>query len=188
MDNLCLFKNHQYERKYDVKELFELGHDVESLKRTVLPELMNKTRVRSFEKRAHKRSKFDKDVFALIRPTVAEQIDVEDRNMAEIACAVYRSKPIQFGRIHNISMGGLSFRYIVGEERSTQPVMLEILLADCGFYLCNLAFKSIVDVELADDFAINSFEMRQHQIQFDRLTPAQITKLKDFIQNYSRID
>jgi hypothetical protein len=105
--------------------------------------------------------------------------------MGEIACAVYRSKPAKFGRINNISMDGLSFDYIPGREQSSPLLVLDILLADRGFYLANLTFKSISDVKVAADFSMDSIKMRRHHVQFKRPTPAQIRKIQYFIQHYS---
>ena len=166
-------------------ELFEFDYDVANVSRSPLLELMDKNMVKGIEKRAHKRFQVNKDVFALIRPAAAEQLRVADRSMAEIACAVYRSKPVRFGRIDNISMGGLSFRYITGEERSNQALVLDILVAESGFYLENLTFKNISDFEMDDDFEINSFKMRLNRVQFEGLEPAANMKLKHFVKNYS---
>jgi hypothetical protein len=185
MDKIYFVEDIQSDRMNYADELSEFDHDVVDVSSSLLFELMDKNTARSVDKRAHKRFQVNKDAFALIRPAAAEQLRVADRNMAEIACAVYQSKPVRFGRINNISMGGLSFRYIAGEGRSNQSLVLDILLVDYGFYLCNLTFKSIADVEIIDDFAINPFEIRQHHVQFDRLVPAQITKLRGFIHNYS---
>jgi hypothetical protein len=166
-------------------ELSGFNHDIASVSRSLLLELIDKKTVRSVEQRAHKRLQVNKDAFALIRPDAAEQLRVTDRSMAEIACAVYRSKPVRFGRIDNISMGGLSFRYITGEERSNQSLMLDILVADSGFYLENLTFKNIADFEMDDGFTMNSFKMRLNRVQFEGLEPAAIMKLKHFVENYS---
>jgi len=121
----------------------------------------------------------------LIRPVSAKQIRVADRSMGEIACAVYRSKPTQFGRINNINMDGLSFDYIAGREQSSQSLVLDILLADRGFYLANLTFKTICDVKVAADFSMDLIKMRRHHVRFERLAPAQIRKIQYFIQHYS---
>ncbi|MDH4205846.1 MAG: hypothetical protein OEV45_09985 [Desulfobacteraceae bacterium] len=185
MDKIYFVEDIQSDRMNYGNELSEFDHDVASVSRSLLLELMDKNTVKGVEKRAHNRFQVNKDAFALIRPAAAEQIRVTDRSMAEIACAVYRSKPVRFGRINNISMGGLSFRYITGEERSNQSLVLDILVADSGFYLENLTFKNIADFEIADEFAINSFKMRLNRVQFEGLEPAAIMKLKHFVENYS---
>ena len=185
MGKIYFVEDNPPDRMNYANELSEFDHDVTSVSRSLSLELMDKNTVKGVEKRAHKRFQVNKDAVALIRPAAAEQLRVADKSMAEIACTVYRSKPIKFGRINNISMGGLSFRYITGEERSLQSLVLDILVADSGFYLENLTFKNIADFEMDDEFAINSFKMRLNRVQLDRPLPAQITKLRDFIHSYS---
>jgi len=185
MDKIYFVEDNPPDRMNYANELSEFDHDVTSVSRSLSLELMDKNTVKGVEKRAHKRFQVNKDAVALIRPAAAEQLRVADKSMAEIACTVYRSKPIKFGRINNISMGGLSFRYITGEERSLQSLVLDILVADSGFYLENLTFKNIADFEMDDEFAINSFKMRLNRVQFEGPLPAQITKLRDFIHSYS---
>ncbi len=185
MDKIYFVEDNQPDSMSYANEMSGFDHDIASVNRSLLLELMDKDTVRSVEQRAHKRFQVNKDAFALIRPAAAEQLRVADRSMAEIACAVYRSKPVRFGRIDNISMGGLSFRYISGEERSDPSLVLDILVADSGFYLENLTFKNIADFEMDDGFAINSFKMRLNRVQYEGLEPTAIMKLKHFVENYS---
>ena len=185
MDKIYFVEDNQPDCMNYANEMSGFDHDIASVNRSLLLELMDKDTVRSVEQRAHKRFQVNNDAFALIRPAAAEQLRVADRSMAEIACAVYRSKPVRFGRIDNISMGGLSFRYIGGEERSDPSLVLDILVADSGFYLENLTFKNIADFEMDDGFAINSFKMRLNRVQYEGLEPTAIMKLKHFVENYS---
>ena len=165
-------------------ELSEFDHEVASVGPSLLLQLMDKNTVKGVEKRAHKRFRVNNDAFALIRPAASAQLHVANRSMAEIACSVYRSKPVRFGRIDNISMGGLSFRYISGEERSNQSLVLDLLVAESGFYLENLTFKNISDFEMDDEFVINSFKMRLNRVQFEKLEASIVVKLRRFIKNY----
>lgn len=160
-------------------------HDLASVSRPLLPELSDKKTVRNVEQRAHERYQVNKDAFALIRPAAAGHIRVVEKSMAEIACAVYRSEPVRFGRIDTISMGGLSFYYIPREERHHPSLVLDILVADSGFYLENLTFKNVADFEVDDDFANNSFKMRLNRVQFEGLKPAAIMKLKYLFDHYN---
>lgn len=185
MDKIYFVEDIQPGRMTYAGELSEFDHDVASVSRSMFLELMDNNTVKGVEKRVHKRFQVNNDAFALIRPAAAEQIRVSDRSMAEIACSVYRSKPVRFGRIDNISMGGLSFCYISGEERSNQSLVLDILVAESGFYLENLTFKNISDFEMDDEFVINSFKMRLNRVQFEGLEPAAMMKLKHFVENYS---
>ena len=185
MDNIYLYDDNQTDRMYSANELSETDHDVAIMNRSPLLTLIDKNTVKRGDRRVHKRSQVKKRAVALIRPVSVTQLRVADRSMGEIACAVYQSKPAKFGRINNISMDGLSFDYIAGREQSSQSFVLDILLADCGFYLANLTFKSISDVKVADDFSMHTIKMRRHHVRFERLTPAQIRKIQYFIEHYS---
>jgi hypothetical protein len=183
MDKIYLYDDNQTDRMYHVNKLFETDHDVAITNRSPFLTLIDKKTAKRGDRRAHQRFQVKKDAFALIRPVSDTQIHVADRSMAEIACAVYRSKPTQFGRINNISMDGLSFHYIAGRERSSQSLVLDILLADSGFYLASLTFKTISDFKVTADFSMDPIKMRQHRLQFERLTPPQIRKMQYFIKH-----
>ena len=185
MDKIYLFDDNQTDRMYYTNELSEADHDVAIMNRSPFLTLIDKNTVKRGDRRAHKRFQVKKEAVALIRPVSVTQLQVADRSMGEIACAVYRSKPSKFGRINNISMDGLSFDYIAGQEQSSQPLVLDILLANRRFYLANLTFKSISDVIVAGDFSMDPIKMRRHHVRFERLAPAQIRKIQYFIQHYS---
>jgi hypothetical protein len=166
-------------------EISKFDHDTDGANRSLLMQMMDTNPVKRPEKRAHERYPAKKDAFALIRPAGAGHLRIANRSMAQIACAVYRSKPVRFGRIIDIGMGGLVFRYINGEERSIPSLVLDILVADSGFYLEGLMFKDIADMAITDDFTINSFKMRLNRVQFEGLKPAAMVKLKYFVDNYT---
>jgi hypothetical protein len=88
-----------------------------------------------YDQRTCKRFQVMVHAFALIRSALSQPMCLIDRSMGEIACDVFRSKPIKLGRINNISMGGLVFRYIDSLAQSEESPVLDILSADCGFYL-----------------------------------------------------
>jgi hypothetical protein len=166
-------------------EFSEFDNDADGSNRSMLRQMMETNSVKGPEKRAHERFQAKKDAFALIRPAGAGHLCIADQSMAQIACAVYRSKPVRFGRIIDISMGGLLFRYINGEERSIRSLVLDILVADSGFYLEGLMFKDISHMEITDDFTINSIKMQQNRVQFEGLESAAVKKLKYFVENYT---
>ena len=186
MDQLYFLEDiFQPDRMEFADEISDFKHIAEDANQPLLLHMMGKKTSKRPEKRTHERFQAQKDAFALIRSAADEQLCIADRSMAQIACAVYRSKPFRYGRIVNISMGGLLFRYINGEERSSRSQVLDILVADSGFYLENLAFKSIADGEINDDLTINTFKMRLNRVQFERLEPAAKMKLKYFLENYT---
>jgi len=185
MDKNYFFDHNQTDRMYYANELSKADRGVAIVNRSPFLTLIDQNTIKRRDRRAHKRFQVKKDAVALIRPVSAKQIRVADRSMGEIACAVYRSKPTQFGRINNINMDGLSFDYIAGREQSSQSLVLDILLADRGFYLANLTFKTICDVKVAADFSMDLIKMRRHHVRFERLAPAQIRKIQYFIQHCS---
>ena len=184
MDKIYFVEDNPPDRMNYANELSEFDHDVTSVSRSLLLELMDKNTVKGVEKRAHKRFQVNKDAVALIRPAAAEQLRVADKSMAEIACTVYRSKPIKFGRINNISMGGLSFRYIPHREDLKNSSELNISTRDTSFSLEKMPFKSVSDSEIADESS-SSYALKRHGVQFGVLTPSQISQLDYFIQNHT---
>ena len=185
MDKIYLYDNKQTDRMCYTNELSEADHDISIINRSPFLTVIDKNTVKRGNRRAHKRFRVKKQAVALIRPVSVTQLNVADRSMGEIACAVYRSKPVKFGRINTISVDGLSFDYIAGREQSSGSLVLDILLADCGFYLADLTFKPISDVIVAGDVSMDPIKMRRHHVRFERLAPAQIRKIQYFIQHYS---
>jgi hypothetical protein len=136
------------------------------------------------ERRNHTRFQIKKVAFAIIRSVFSKPICLIDRSMGEIACDVFRSKPIMFGRMDDISMNGLLFRYVDSKIQSNESPVLDILLADCGFYLESVLFENISDTEIPEDFPIDSVKMKQLRLQFRKLTPEQKFQLEYLIQNH----
>lgn len=136
------------------------------------------------EYRHHKRYQLTENAFALIRPISAGPLKIRGKSMGCIACAVFNVKPVKLGKIDNISMGGLMFHHADSKEQSNQALVLDILLADCGFYLSDMSFKIITDVVIPDEVFSDAVEIRQVRLQFQQLNVDQQTQLKDFIMNH----
>jgi len=88
------------------------------------------------------------------------------------------------GPVIDISMGGLSFRYVDGKE-TTNGSYINILLTEANFYLENVPVKTILDCEIPDKSASSAIAMRRGGLQFGGLTHNQASQLKFFIENYS---
>lgn len=140
---------------------------------------------KGYERRTSKRFQVKVHAFALVRSAHSQPICLIDRSMGEIACDMFKSKPIKLGRINNISMGGLVFRYIESQAQSNESSVLDILFADCGFYLGNVPFKTISDIELSEDVSIDSIKMNQLRVQFKKITLNQKIQLDYFIRNHA---
>jgi len=130
------------------------------------------------------RFQLNKNAFALIRSIHTGPLKIYGKSMGSIACAVFNAKPAKLGKIDNISMGGLMFHHVDSKTQLSKALVLDILLADCGFYLANMPFKTITDGVVPDDIPDNLLEMRQIRLQFQKLNVDQLDKLKKFIFNH----
>ncbi len=137
----------------------------------------------SEDRRKHQRFIAMGGAFAIIRSRPSGLGQIETMSRGEIAIAVFRSNPIQKGQIINISRRGLSFRYFAGEAQQGQPGELDILFADIKFYLGNIPFRIISDVEADNEFPSSSQKRKLLRVQFGELDSHQISQLDYFIQN-----
>jgi hypothetical protein len=166
------------------KGLIDDDYEITPLDFSLLSDLDYQKIGKVYDQRTCKRFQLKVHAFALIRSALSQPICLIDRSMGEIACDVFRSKPIKLGRINNISMDGLVLRYIDSQAQSDESPVLDILSADCGFYLGNVSFKTMSDIEIAEDVPINSVKMRQLRVQFNKLTRNQKIQLDNFIRNH----
>ena len=166
------------------KGLIDDDYEITPLDFSLLSDLDYQKMEKGYERRTCERFQVKAHAFALIRSVSSQPICLIDRSMGEIACDMFKSKPIKLGRINNISMGGLVFRYIESQAQSNESSVLDILFADYGFYLGNVSFKTISDIELSEDVPIDSVKMKQLRMQFKKITPKQKIQLDYFIRNH----
>jgi hypothetical protein len=124
-----------------------------------------------------------KGAFAFIRSAPSKLSQIKDMSRGEIAIAMFKSKPIRKGQIINISRSGLSFRYFPGEGQSNQPGELDILFADIRFYVENLPFKTISDLDVDSEFAYSSLKRKLLRVRFGKMDSHQKAQLDYFIEN-----
>ncbi len=88
--------------------------------------------------------------------------------------------------LKDLSMNGLAFCYPDnGRTATEESYKLDILLADCDFYLEDLSFKSVSDFKLDDDFPFSSIKTRQLGLRFKDLKRSQVSKLKYLIHHHT---
>ncbi len=92
------------------------------------------------------------------------------------AIVVLKSHPPTLGKIVDVSLDGLSFRYLHDPLRLRHTGVLDIFRVGGGFCLEKAVFK-IVATEKMDAFA------ERFHIQFKGLNRRQKVKLKKFIEN-----
>ena len=122
---------------------------------------MAKTREDRVERREHKRFQAPKGVFIELGP-----------------------HDVQVGRLRNISMDGLEFRYL-GVEEPISGSYVDIFMTKGDFYLGKLPIKIISDVRVVETTSSNEITLRECWVKFEELTPEQEAKLKEFIETHT---
>ena len=91
------------------------------------------------------------------------------------AIVVLKSQPSTMGKLIDISMQGLSFRYIHNLERLNQTNVLDIFQSKGGFYLGRAEFSNVANAKLSDF-------VRRFSVQFRGLSRRQKSRLENFIE------
>ena len=92
------------------------------------------------------------------------------------AIVVLKSYPSTVGKLIDISMDGLSFRYIHNLQRLYRTSELDIFQSNAGFYLGRASFET-VSSERISDF------VRRLSVQFTGLSRNQRLRLEKFIDD-----
>jgi hypothetical protein len=116
------------------------------------------------ERRKHKRLQLRGDGVALLRNASTQSTIV--------------------GEIMDISIEGVSFRYISGEEPKEGPSELSLVSADHRFYLGSLPIQTVSDMEMAK-IPFGSVSTRRRGVRFGRLGQNHKFALQHFIRNYT---
>jgi len=102
------------------------------------------------------------------------------------AFAIINPEPVRLVPILDIAMGGAGV-YVNNEDQwLNTSSKLEIMVADCSFYLANIAFDSISDCRAFPANPSNLIDGRRCSIRFGTLTPSQKSELKFFIRNHTQ--
>jgi hypothetical protein len=185
MNNLYVInKGEPFQLVKDAEQI-EGGYDLSGFDDSLSLDLDEPGGKKRVERRCHERFHLREDAFALIRSISAAPLDIRDKSMGCIACAVFNARPARLGKIENISMGGLMFQHVVGKKTQlNRTFVLDILAADCRFYLANMPFEIKADIVLPDDTPGFSFKMRQVRLQFQNLSVNQQASLNEFLLNH----
>jgi len=184
MHNLYVISNDDLIRPVDKAGLIEDGHDLKGIDDSLPLDLDASDGKKRPKHRTHQRFQMSEEAFALIRPISAGPLKIHGKSMGCLACAVFNARPAKLGKIDNISMGGLMFHYVANQTQLSEALALDILLADCGFYLANIPYKTLTDVVIPEDLPGDPIEMRQVRLQFQKLNADQQARLKEFINNH----
>lgn len=92
---------------------------------------------------------------------------------------------IQVGRLRDVSMGGLGFRYIGNGEQLKGTHHVDIFMGEENFYLSRVPVKTVSDIEVVAKTPSAVTTMKRCCVKFKKLTNEQRAKLKEFIENYT---
>ena len=88
------------------------------------------------------------------------------------------------GRIIDIGMDGLRFRYLASEELSDKSFEVDMFLSNTDFYLERVPCEMISEAKIPRS-PFGSLSIRKCSVQFGELTPNQMSQLEYFIQNHA---
>ena len=89
----------------------------------------------------------------------------------------------QVGPLIDISMDGLSFRYLAGEKHA-KGLSLDIFMTDRDYYLGYVPFKVVSDSKTRVHPS-GCLTTRRCCVKFGGLTESQMSRLEDFIEKHS---
>lgn len=138
---------------------------------------------RSDERRGHKRFRVREGAMALVRSPESRLGPIVEKTLGDIAMAVFRVRPAKLGPIENIGEGGLSFRYTRTEHDEIGCCALDILVAERGFHLENLAFDVVSDICVTEDF--DPTPKGVLTVRFRALTGMQRRRLRHFLAHHT---
>jgi hypothetical protein len=118
----------------------------------------------------------------------AEQRKHRRFRVKENAFAVVNQDPVKLVPILDVAMGGLGIYVSDGAKWMNDLQKLEIMVADCSFYLDNLPFEIIANFKAVPGDAANMLDGRRYSLKFGNLRPIQKSRLKYFIRNYAHGD
>lgn len=120
-------------------------------------------RKRTVDRRKHKRYKAVEGAYAAVSPN-----------------------SYKLGQVIDISMGGLSFKYIdtsANDAEFDQTPEETLFLSSMGYYVGDLPFKTIADYEVTNAPSFSSMKIRKRHIQFADLSFKQLFDLDYYIRN-----
>jgi hypothetical protein len=103
------------------------------------------------------------------------------------AFAVINPDPVKLVPVIDVSQGGLGIYVNDVKEWMDKSSKLEIMVADCSFYLGNIPFEIVANFKAFPAHSSNLLEGSRCSLKFGNLMPRQNSRLKYFIRNYTEI-
>jgi hypothetical protein len=104
----------------------------------------------------------------------------------ETTFAALGRKYTRVGKIKDISIGGLSFEYIVGEDTKQQPSQVDIFMTGDVFHIYDVPCKLIYDIDIQVPHVKNNYvkilTTRRCGVQFGELNEEDRFQLELFLE------
>jgi hypothetical protein len=133
-----------------------------------------------------KRVRIKETRFMVGRKRTVERRKNKRYKAVEGAYAAISPNSHKLGQIIDVSMGGLSFKYIDTATDDTDSDSLQdetIFLSSMGYYVGDLPFKTVSDYELNDAPSFSSMKVRKRHVQFTDLSFKQLFDLDYYLRN-----
>ena len=101
------------------------------------------------------------------------------------AFAVLEADPVQIVPIVDVSLGGIAVYHPVGEQWPQSLSRLEIMVADCSFFMQKVPFEIAGTTDAFQPHTIESIRKNRYGIKFGMLTAGQRKQIKHFIRHYA---
>jgi hypothetical protein len=137
------------------------------------------------DRREARRFGVQKSAFAVIRPERNPFRLDEDMFMVDVALAVFRSRPAKLGPILDISLSGLAVKCFEGTDRVRRSHVLDLLVAESGFFIQGLRFAVVADIPFADEPEFSPLLSRRLSLRFERIDEEHRMKIRRFIERYT---
>ena len=107
----------------------------------------------------------------------------------ENAFAALGRKYARVGKIKDISIDGLSFEYIVGEDSNYNSMQVDIFLPGNVFHLYNVPCKMVYDIEIHIPHVNNKYvkilTTKRCGVQFENLSEEDLSQLELFLKTHT---
>ncbi len=104
----------------------------------------------------------------------------------DAAYAIINPEPFKLVPILDITMKEIGVYVNNGDPWLNNASKLEIMVADCSFYLENIPFEPISDFKAFPADSSDLLDGRRCSLKFGNLTPGQKSELNFFIRNYTQ--
>ena len=101
------------------------------------------------------------------------------------AFAVLEADPVQIVPIVDVSLGGIAVYHPIGELWPQSISRLEIMVADCSFFMQKVPFEMAGITNVFQTHTIKSIRKKRYGIKFGMLVASQRKQIKHFIRHYA---